>query len=552
LQVTGALPDPELEVAEVAAGAAAAGAAALPEVPELAPPDADLSMPPCPRQAPRPPLAELVPSLQVTGPLDEPDDEEEVDEEPEVAAGAAAGAAALPEAAVLPEVLADLSMPPWPRQAPRPPLAEVVPSLQVTGLLLSLVVCASDSPGAAMSAAANTAPHIKPLNLAIFICRSPPERDRCYGTARIPQRPQARARHEAAQRTSRCSLASMNTRTVMLLGFITFLSCFVPRAHAEWMERTEAIMGTRIYVELWAEDAEKGNEAIEAVMADMRRIDNLMSHYKPESELSLINAHAYEAPVRVDKELFDLIKLSTHSQLTDGAFDITYASVGYLYDYRRHIHPSEAQIKSALPAVNWRNLLFDEKEHSVRFEHAGMRIDLGGIGKGYAVDHGIELLKARGFRHAVVTAGGDTGIIGDHMGRPWLVAIRHPDDPSKVVTRIPLSDSAMSTSGDYERYFDENGVRYHHIIDPHTGHSASKVRSATVIAPTATQTDGMSKTAFVLGPEKALEIINRLPDYDAVFVCPDGRVLYSKGLRPPAARPADAPAATAASRRVPP
>jgi thiamine biosynthesis lipoprotein len=137
------------------------------------------------------------------------------------------------------------------------------------------------------------------------------------------------------------------------------------------------------------------------------------------------------------------------------------------------------------------------------------------------------------------------------MGRPWLVAIRHPDNPNKVVTRIPLADSAVSTSGDYERYFDEGGIRYHHIIDPHTGHSASKVRSATVLAPTATQTDGMSKTAFVLGPEKALEIINRMPEYDAVFVLPDGRVLYSNGLRPPASRPpgapADPPAATAGS-----
>jgi len=345
----------------------------------------------------------------------------------------------------------------------------------------------------------------------------------------------------------------MNARILSLLSLVVVSCAGAPCARAEWMERTEAIMGTRVYVELWAEDPARGNEAIEAVMADMRRIDNLMSHYKPESELSQINAHAYQEPVRVDKELFDLIKLSTYySQITDGAFDITYASVGYLYDYRRHIHPSEAQIKSALPAVNWHNLLLDEKNHTVRFEHAGMRIDLGGIGKGYAVDHGIALLKARGFRHAVVTAGGDTRIIGDHMGRPWLVAIRHPDDPGKVVTRIPLSDSAMSTSGDYERYFDENGVRYHHIIDPHTGHSASKVRSATVIAPTATQTDGMSKTAFVLGPEKALEIINRLPEYDAVFVCPDGRVLYSNGLRPPAARPPDAPAATAASPRVQP
>ena len=325
-------------------------------------------------------------------------------------------------------------------------------------------------------------------------------------------------------------------------------------ARAEWLERTEAIMGTRVYVELWSQDKAKGNAAISAVMAEMHRIDDLMSHYKPESQLSQINARANREPVQVDKELFELIKLSTHySEITEGAFDITYASVGYLYDYRRHIHPTEEQVRRALPAVNWRNMRLDEEHHTVRFEHPGMRIDLGGIGKGYAVDRGVAILKARGIEHAVVTAGGDSRIIGDHLGRPWLVAIRHPDDPKKVVTRIPLSDTAMSTSGDYERYFDENGVRYHHIIDPRTGHSASKVRSATILAPTATQTDGMSKTAFVLGPEKTLEIINRMPEYDAVLVCPDGRVLYSNGLRPPTPRPAGAPppASTATSPRVP-
>ncbi|MBV8783622.1 MAG: FAD:protein FMN transferase [Gammaproteobacteria bacterium] len=324
-------------------------------------------------------------------------------------------------------------------------------------------------------------------------------------------------------------------RSALLLALV-LLAGMAP-ARAAWVERTDAIMGTRIYVQVWSEDPARGEAAIDAVMDEMRRIDALMSHYRPESQLSRINARANSEPVQVDPELFDLIKLSTYySQLTEGAFDITYASVGYLYDYPKHVHPTEAQIKSALPAVNWRNMLLDEAHHTVRFEHPGMRIDLGGIGKGYAVDRGIELLKARGITHAVVTAGGDSRILGDHMGRPWLVAIRHPDDPQKVVTRIPLSDTAMSTSGDYERYFDEDGVRYHHIIDPHTGHSASKVRSATILAPTATQTDGMSKTAFVLGPEKALEIINRMPDFDAVFVCPDGRVLYSNGLRPPTPR----------------
>ena len=310
-------------------------------------------------------------------------------------------------------------------------------------------------------------------------------------------------------------------------------------ASAVWREKTDAIMGTRIYVEVWAEDAASGDAAIDAVMADMTRIDVLMSHYKPESQLSQINARAAREPVQVDPELFDLIRQSLYfSRITEGAFDITYASVGHLYNYPRRIKPTEAQIRSALPAVDYRNLLLDPVRHTVRFEHPGMRIDLGGIGKGYAVDHGIDILKARGIQHAVVTAGGDTRIIGDHMGRPWVVGIRNPDDKNKVVTRIPLVDAAMSTSGDYERYFDENGVRYHHIIDPHTGHSASKVRSATILGPTATETDGMSKTAFVLGAEKALEIINRMPQYDAVFVRPDGKVLYSNGLKPPDEAPA--------------
>ncbi|HXW73523.1 MAG TPA: FAD:protein FMN transferase, partial [Steroidobacteraceae bacterium] len=199
----------------------------------------------------------------------------------------------------------------------------------------------------------------------------------------------------------------MIVRLASMLGLLALGCSFAPRACADWMERTEAIMGTRCYVQVWAEDPVKGNDAIDAVMTELRRIDDLMSHYKPESQLSQINAYANERPVQVDKELFDLIKLSTYySQITEGAFDITYASVGHLYDYRRRIRPSEEQIQEALPAVNWRNLVFDEAHHSVRFGHPGMRIDLGGIGKGYAVDRGVEILKARGVQHAVVTAGG--------------------------------------------------------------------------------------------------------------------------------------------------
>jgi thiamine biosynthesis lipoprotein len=315
--------------------------------------------------------------------------------------------------------------------------------------------------------------------------------------------------------------------------FVLSLVAATP-ARAGWIDRHEAIMGVNIDVEIWHDDASKGNAAIDAVMDEMRRIDTLMSHYKPASQLSQINARGAKEAVVVDKELFDLIRLSLHfSEITDGAFDITYASVGYLYDYRKHIKPTEAQIEKALPGVNYRHLILDEKTHSVRFAQEGMRIDLGGIAKGYAVDRCIGILQARGVEHAVVTAGGDTRIIGDRFGRPWIVGIRHPDDSSKIIMRMPLVDTAMSTSGDYEHYFDENGQRYHHIIDPRTGHSASKVRSATILGPTAVQTDGLSKTAFVLGADKALEIIQRLPDFDAIFVRPDGKVLYTKGLQPP-------------------
>ena len=309
-------------------------------------------------------------------------------------------------------------------------------------------------------------------------------------------------------------------------------------ARAAWLSRAvDGIMGTRIFVELWAEDDEasrqRGEQAIDAVMDEMRHIDETMSVYKPTSEVSRVNDLAAKQAVKISPELFGLLTTALeYSRITEGAFDITYASVGYMYDFRERKRPTEEQIKSALPAINYRHVLLDAATSSVRFSQPGVRIDLGGIAKGYSVDRGIDILIARGYKHALVNAGGDSRVIGDRFGKPWIIGIRHPDHPDQVITRVPLTDSAFSTSGDYERYFDEDGVRYHHIIDPRTGRSASKVRSATVIAPTATRTDGLSKTAFVLGPDEALRIYNSLPDVDAILVAPDGRVLYTRGLEP--------------------
>ncbi len=306
-------------------------------------------------------------------------------------------------------------------------------------------------------------------------------------------------------------------------------------ASAEWVQRiTDGIMGTRITVELWSEDPPQAQAAIDAVLAAMRHVDDTMSTYKPESEVSRVNAHAAEGPMRISRELYDLLtEARKYSELTEGAFDITYASVGYLYDFRRHVKPNDAQIAEALPAVDYRHVILDPRARTVRFAQPGVRIDLGGIAKGYAVDLGIRALQARGITRAYVGAGGDSRIIGDRFGKPWMVGIRDPrKGPGAVIRRIPIVDAAISTSGDYERFFDEGGVRYHHIIDPHTGHSASRVRSATVIGPYAMRTDGLSKTAFVLGPERAMEIYNRIEDIDAVIVKLDGSVIYSKGLAP--------------------
>lgn len=293
-------------------------------------------------------------------------------------------------------------------------------------------------------------------------------------------------------------------------------------------------MGTRCAVELWSEDAAAGEAAIEAVLSDMRRIDALMSTYKDDSEISRVNAEAATRPVPVSEELFRLLETSLeYSRLSHGAFDITYASVGYLYDYRAHRKPDDKAVAGALQSVDYRQLKLDPARRTVSFGKPGMRIDLGGIAKGHAVDRGIEILKARGITRAMVNAGGDTRVIGDRFGAPWVIGIRHPDRAGEVVLRIPLVDAAFSTSGDYERYFDEGGVRYHHILDPKTGRSPDALRSVTVIASTATRTDGLTKTVFILGPEEGINFINGLTDADAIVIAADGKVSYSKGLAPP-------------------
>jgi thiamine biosynthesis lipoprotein len=302
-------------------------------------------------------------------------------------------------------------------------------------------------------------------------------------------------------------------------------------AAGRWFSRDEAIMGTAIHVELWSDEPLLAERAIDAVMGEMHRIDRLMSPFKPESELSLINRDAATRAVPIGAELFNLIEQSLRfSQLSDGAFDITYASVGQLYDYRQGVAPDAAALERARQAVGWRHLVLDTKSRTIRFARAGVRIDLGGFAKGYVVDTSIAILRRMGIQHAVVAAGGDSHVMGDRRGRPWSIAIRDPRDPQRVVAVLPLQDISISTSGDYERYFERDGVRHHHLIDPRTGTSPSAVHSVTILASDGLTSEGLSKCVFVMGLEPGMRLVESMAGVDAVVVDATGTLHFSTGL----------------------
>jgi len=312
-----------------------------------------------------------------------------------------------------------------------------------------------------------------------------------------------------------------------------FVFSYQLKADANWHSYQQAVMGTRISVDVFA-NTQQANDCSQKVFAEMKRIDQLMSPYIKQSELYSINQSASEHPVKVGRELFDLIQRSFEfSVLSQGAFDITFSSIGYLYNYREHIRPDEQKIKKYLDAVSYKSIVLDNTNHSVFFKHKNTKIDLGGIAKGYAVDNAIQILKVCGIKNALVSAGGDSKILGDKNGRPWMMGIQHPRDKNKVVVSIPLSNAAISTSGDYERYFVEDRKRYHHIINPFTGKSAQKSWSVSVIGDEAIKTDALSTTLFILGAEKGLNLINNMENIEAIIIDSKGKMFYSNGLMPP-------------------
>jgi FAD:protein FMN transferase len=319
----------------------------------------------------------------------------------------------------------------------------------------------------------------------------------------------------------------MNKLLAVLLIGLTWSG----QLHAQWLRDTRELMGTRVSVELWSEDALAGRRGIDAVMEEVQRLDVMMNPWNPASELARINREAARAPVVTTPEIMEVLERALYySRLSNGAFDISFASVGQYYDYRAGTAPNDERVARYRGNIDFRSIVLDVAARSVGFARPGLQIDLGGIAKGYAVDRGIDILQRQGIVAAVITAGGDSRILGDLGDRPRTIGIRHPRREGEYVAMIPLADTAISTSGDYERFFMQDGVRFHHILDPGTGRSAQGVQSATIVAPRAIDTDALSTTAFVLGVQRGLELINSLPGVDAIIIDGQGKLHYSADL----------------------
>jgi thiamine biosynthesis lipoprotein len=274
-----------------------------------------------------------------------------------------------------------------------------------------------------------------------------------------------------------------------------------------------------------------------------------MSTWRPGSDVLRINAAAGVQAAPVAAEVRDVLRQAKQiSEWTDGTFDVTF---GALTDVWKFDHdqddsiPAPEAIRARLPLIDYRQIEIDDRAGTVFLTRKGMKIHLGGIGKGYAVEHAVQILRKAGLRDFMVQAGGDLYVGGRKNGRPWRLGIQDPRGAEgKTFATVDLSDSTFSTSGDYARFFIKDGVRYHHILDVRTGQPARLCRSVTIAAASPVLADAVAKGVFILGPEKGMALVEKMPDLEAVIVTANNEVLVSSGLKDRfvmLSKPTDAP-----------
>jgi thiamine biosynthesis lipoprotein len=304
-------------------------------------------------------------------------------------------------------------------------------------------------------------------------------------------------------------------------------------AHA--VDRVRACMGTRCEILVYTTDEAAAEPAIERGFAELARIEGLVTSWRDTSEIAQINAAAGKAPVKVSPDTLAIIQRGLWiGEISEGGFDITVGVFHGLWKFdqdRDGTLPDPAEVKRRLALVNFHDVILDEAAGTVMLRREGQRLNVEGIAKGYAVDAAVKALRDAGLRDFIVQAGGDLFASGKHGNRDWEIGIQDPRGPhGQIIYQVSLSDRAFNTSGDYERFVLRDGVRYHHILDARTGFPSHASRSVTVLARDAFTADVLDTALFIMGPEKAIKVVESMPDVETVIVGPDNDVHISTGL----------------------
>lgn len=299
-------------------------------------------------------------------------------------------------------------------------------------------------------------------------------------------------------------------------------------------KKKQNLLGSPFEITVVASDSIKGNQFLELAISEVKRVENLISDWIPTSQISNVNKNAGIAPIKVDNEVFELVERAVKiSKLTSGAFDISYASMDRIWKFDGSMKemPTAEAIKNSVAKVGYQNIILNKNESSIFLKNEGMKLGLGGIGQGYIADKIKALLQENGCSSGLVNVSGDINTWGKQPnGMPWTVGIINPMNKNKVFATFPLDDSAVETSGSYEKYVTFNGKRYSHIIDPRTGYPASGIISVSVFAKQTELADALATGIFVLGIEVGLDLVNQLNGIGCIIVDDKGAIHVSKNI----------------------
>lgn len=295
-----------------------------------------------------------------------------------------------------------------------------------------------------------------------------------------------------------------------------------------------AMLGSPFEISVVANDSIKANEYSNLAINEVKRIENLISDWIPTTQISEINKNAGIQPVKVDEEVFDLVERAIKiSKLTNGAFDISYASMDKIWKFDGSMKemPTPEAIKKSVEKIGYQNIILDKENKTIFLKLTGMKLGLGGIGQGYIADKVKELLQSKGCNSGLVNVSGDINTWGKQPnGELWTVGIVNPMNKNKVFATFPLDNSAVETSGNYEKFVTFNGIRYSHIIDPRTGYPATGIVSVSVFSKQTEIADALATGIFVLGVDVGLDLVNQLKGIQCIIVDDKGKIHASKGI----------------------